>query len=228
VFQVVSSHTKRIIGVTGPFYGTWNDKTIARLDPNILTKLCEGGDLHKYEWSWEDREGYSHKEKGLYYICDGGYHLWPCLICSFKDQLDGSHKKKWSALLESLGKDVECVFGIMKKRFYVLKHPSRFHKMEDIGNIFRTCCILHNMLIDWDVYDEWGYLFDEDDVDIENYTPSPTQQRSNRSGFSRGTARLYVQPDSDEAEEPMLRDAFDDRRDGLIEHYFASRAFTYN
>jgi hypothetical protein len=117
-------------------------------------------------------------------------------------------------------KDVECIFGILKKWFLVLKYPSHFHKMEDIGNVFSTCCVLHNMLLEW----EWDYLFDEDDVDVENYTPSRTQQRSNRPGFSRATARPYVQPDTtDEVlEEPLLRDAFDDRRDGLIEHYFAS------
>jgi hypothetical protein len=115
-FQVVSSHTKKILGITGPFYRTWNDKTIARLDGNVL-KFTEG-DLSTKEWSWQDADGNVHREKGLYMICDGGYHLWPSLICPFKDQMDGSDEKKWSSLLESLQKkDVECVFGILKKTF---------------------------------------------------------------------------------------------------------------
>jgi hypothetical protein len=218
----VSSHTKRILGVAGPFYGTWNDKTIARLDPNIL-KLREGGDLHKKEWTWQDSSGAVHNETDLYYICNGGYHFWPCLICPFKDQIDGSIEQKWSALLESLHKDVECVFSILKKLFQILKHASRFHRMEDIGNIFRKCCILHNMLLEWDGYDEWNFFLDEDDVDVE--IENLTHPGNNRSGFDRSSKRPHVQPDGNAIEEPLLRNAFNNRRDGLIEHYFSSRAF---
>ena len=64
-------------------------------------------------------------EKGFHFICDGGYHTWPQLIDPYKYQLDDSAEWIWSDHLESIGKDVECFFGILKKRFMILKNPMR-------------------------------------------------------------------------------------------------------
>jgi len=61
----------------------------------------------------------------------------------------------WSKHIESLRKDVECTFGILKKRFIFLKNCIRLHHMEDIEHVFRCCCILHNILLNWDGYDDW-------------------------------------------------------------------------
>ena len=59
---------------------------------------------------------------GLYLICDGGYHLWRCLQFPLKDVPD-IWARRWSKRLESVRKDVECAFGILKKRFRILKVP---------------------------------------------------------------------------------------------------------
>jgi len=50
-------------------------------------------------------------------------------------------------MLESLRKDVECTFGILKGRFRILKTAVRLHRAIDIDKVFLTCCILHNMLL---------------------------------------------------------------------------------
>ena len=47
-----------------------------------------------------------------------------------------------------LRKDVECAFGILKKRFRCLRLPILLKSLRDVENLFVTCCILHNMLID--------------------------------------------------------------------------------
>ena len=52
--------------------------------------------------------------------------------------------------MESVRKDVECTFGIMKKRFRMLKLPFTFKRASTISNVFRTCCVLHNMLLEHD------------------------------------------------------------------------------
>jgi hypothetical protein len=54
----------------------------------------------------------------------------------------------WSALCHSVRKDVECVFGSMKKRFRILKVPGLFKYKTDVDNIFFTSCWLHNLLHD--------------------------------------------------------------------------------
>ena len=72
----------------------------------------------------------------------------------FKNQIDGSAESKWSKNLESVRKDVECTFGILKKRFLFLKNPIQHHFPEKIENAFVTCCALHNWLHDWDGWDD--------------------------------------------------------------------------
>ncbi|CAM9511864.1 unnamed protein product, partial [Sphacelaria rigidula] len=49
----------------------------------------------------------------------------------------------WSEALESVRKDVECFFGILKRRFRTLKLGIIFQDEDDIDNMFFTCCILH-------------------------------------------------------------------------------------
>ena len=56
----------------------------------------------------------------------------------------------WSKHLESVRKDVERTFGIMKKRFKVLKTPLLFRDVTFIDDIFVTCCVLNNKLLGHD------------------------------------------------------------------------------
>lgn len=71
-------------------------------------------------------------------------------------------ESKWSVALESVRKDVECFFGILKGRFRILKLGILFRDKEDIDNMFFTYCTLHNMLHAFDGLDEleptvdWG------------------------------------------------------------------------
>lgn len=60
----------------------------------------------------------------------------------------------FSKTLESVRKDVECCFGILKGRFRILKLAIQFHKKEDIDHVFFACCILHNMLHSFDGMDK--------------------------------------------------------------------------
>lgn len=58
------------------------------------------------------------------------------------------HKEiAWSNHLEGIRKDVECTFGILKKRFMCLKQAIRLHTKNEIDNMFFACCILHNILL---------------------------------------------------------------------------------
>jgi len=44
---------------------------------------------------------------------------------------------------------LQCTFGILKSRWRTLKVPSSFQMEERVDAVFHTCCILHNMLLDW-------------------------------------------------------------------------------
>ncbi|CAN0429414.1 unnamed protein product, partial [Pylaiella littoralis] len=60
----------------------------------------------------------------------------------------------FSKRLESVRKDVECFFGILKIRFRILKLAMTYQEQERIDYVFFTCCILHNMLHTFDGMDD--------------------------------------------------------------------------
>jgi len=66
-------------------------------------------------------------------------------------------QKRWSEWVESMRKDVECFFGILKGRWRILKVGMRFRGnaagLETVDNVWKTCCALHNWLLDSDGYD---------------------------------------------------------------------------
>ena len=54
----------------------------------------------------------------------------------------------FSTNLESVRKDVECTFGILKKRWRVLNNGILFRDINVCDKVFTTCCCLHNFLLD--------------------------------------------------------------------------------
>lgn len=232
-FQVVSTPTRRILASTREFYGTWNDKLISRHDETVK-RMRTAHRYTKHNWAFIGSDGEEHTETGLYFICDGGYQSWPVFICPFKDQREGTLPFKWSKHAESIRKDVECTFGILKKRFMILKHPSRFRDQETIGHVFKTCCALHNMLIEFDGYDS-----SEDIAEVEDLGRGRPRLNGTReiTAFSRGERmdfhsrvrasearvgeRLTDPIPMEAAEYVEERERFEAIRNNLIVHYTA-------
>jgi hypothetical protein len=61
---------------------------------------------------------------------------------------------RFSEWLESMRKDVECTFGILKGRWRILKTGIRLHGVDNADKIWLTCCALHNWLLEIDGLDE--------------------------------------------------------------------------
>ena len=99
------------------FWCTINNKTIAQVD-SLFGLLGDKGEfLSGIKWHTYDAAGDKVKHLGAYMIVDGGYHRWCSLVCPYKHQLEGTDMSKWSKNVESVRKDAECVFGILKKQF---------------------------------------------------------------------------------------------------------------
>ena len=234
-FQVVGSHTKRILSVSQWFGGTWNDKSISRCDKVFdLFRKNEGSFLATVKWSVFMDRSCSDKLRflGAYLICDGGYHDWPCLVCPYKHQIPGTSIESWSKNVESVRKDIECIFGILKKRFLFLKHPIRLHCPDKIHRAFVTCCVLHNILLDYDGYENWNYT--EADISVEyNILEDLAELRASKSLNRQGGAGVRssrkeqygavvdVEPAGDTALIAEEKQEFDTRRAALIKHYDA-------
>ena len=84
----------------------------------------------------------------------------------------GEGAMRFSQRLESVRKDVECTFGILKKRWRILKNHMLIHKKARIDNMVFTCAVLHNMLL---VHDEWDD--EDDDYDIAADIPENNMDR---------------------------------------------------
>jgi hypothetical protein len=120
--------------------------------------------------------------RGPWLIVDNGYLKWSTTIPPFK--LSTMEKeRRWSQWLESLRKDVECTFGILKGRWRILKIGIRLGGVEVADNIFKTCCALHNWLLEIDGLDgEWDGVNGQHEVtDVLRHAPAALQ-------------RLYVNP----------------------------------
>jgi hypothetical protein len=85
----------------------------------------------------------------------------------------------FSANLESVRKDVECVFGILKERWSCLQNGFKFWNIKICQQLFVTCCVLHNMMLDEMMKDDSkskigrGVCLPNDGIWLAGHTPKP-------------------------------------------------------
>lgn len=133
-------------------------------------------------------------------------------------------------------KDVEDVFGILKKRFRLLCNAIELHSKDQIDNVFFTSCILHNILLSYDGYDkrwEEAYDWNESNPDDEyDYLYDGTQRRvmetramnrarNGNTPVAEGTMlRPFI---ADHIEEEVQTTHYELRRDLIVHHSVARR-----
>jgi hypothetical protein len=82
-----------------------------------------------------------------YYLADGIYPSWPVFVKGVPVPQQEKHRF-FSMKQASVRKDVECDFGLLKKRFNILAILGRSYSQRILDLIMRACIILHNMIID--------------------------------------------------------------------------------
>ena len=154
-FQITVNHKRQIISSTKGFPGRWNDKTIVRFD-ELAMCITKGTALQNVEFYLSDMNGNRSKYNGVWLLVDNGYLEWPTTIPPFKvTTIQSEHR--WSRWAESMRKDVECTYGILKGRWRILKTGIRVYSLESVDNIWLTCCALHNMLLHVDgLHQNWN------------------------------------------------------------------------
>ncbi len=85
----------------------------------------------------------------MYLICNNGYICWPTTICLYMQLESGGTRLKdlFYTNLESMRKEVECIFGILKSCWGSLDRGFKHWKVKVCGDIFRTFTVLHNMML---------------------------------------------------------------------------------
>ena len=150
-FNVTVDHRRFVRHVACSKPGTMNDKSSVRYDPHVLS--VRQGKYKDYKFKVRGRT-----VSGGWLMSDGGYHRWRCLQCP-RPHDSRRHVRVWSKALESVRKDVECTFGIMKGRFRILKLPIEFHHEQMIDYLFYTCAYLHNRIMR---YQGFGEVWQDD------------------------------------------------------------------
>jgi hypothetical protein len=120
--------------------------------------------------------------------------------------MNGRLKDYFLSKVESLRKDVECVFGILKGRWASLDKGFKYRDVKTCGHIFLTCAVLHIMMLS----------------EMVREGKPPRLQR----GVHLASDGIWLEGPSD-SEPPVpgsanaarrLKDAFDQRRMQLCHH----------
>ena len=133
LLQAVTDHAGYILSWTRSFVGSASDKTICKFD--LFLKALRTVPLFlNFRYAVFARQGAVKILKGVYLICDGGYLKWRILQCGNKHPSD-IDDHYYSENIASVRKDIECVFGRLKRRWrWLLNGTIELRCREDIDN----------------------------------------------------------------------------------------------
>jgi hypothetical protein len=117
--QAVVDHNRRILFLSSLYDSRENDKNITS-DDDFTYKIMMGK-YNDIEFKLYDDSGTLRICKGGYVIVDGDYHNNSCFVDTLHNA-NGLNEVHWSEFVESVRKDVECTFGILKQRFRILRN----------------------------------------------------------------------------------------------------------
>jgi hypothetical protein len=71
---------------------------------------------------------------------------------------------------EAQRKDVERAFGVLQKRFAIVRGPVEYWKLQTLWQIMTCCFILHNMIIEdeRDMPENFRYISNGDPIEPEH------------------------------------------------------------
>ena len=183
-YNATVTHWKQILGTTCGHPGTWNDKSIVLFD-KLIQGVHEGKLLADKEFKLFElnKEGkvVEVRYQGAWFIVDNGYLNWSTTVPPMKHPVS-YEEIRFSEWMESMRKDVECTFGILKGRFTILRHGIRLNSIAQCDKVWKTCCALHNKLLFIDGMDKgWDESNDSISVDSDEEIEIPfSMQRLNR------------------------------------------------
>jgi hypothetical protein len=82
-----------------------------------------------------------------YYLADKIYLDWSTLVKT-KSQPLNAKDHVYAKAQESVRKDIEHTFGVLRARFRIVMNPGRLWSTTDMNDIVTTCVILHNMVVE--------------------------------------------------------------------------------
>lgn len=138
-FLAAVNHNRKFYYVSGAHPGARNDINLCNMDP-VLVKAKADALYADKTFSVKLQDG-THSIKGMWTINDCGMPRWRCMQQPLKWDVR-PNVARWSKRFESVRKDVECAFGILKKRFGWLSGTIRVRDQAVIENVVKVCMLL--------------------------------------------------------------------------------------
>jgi Plant transposon protein len=142
VLEAVADHNLFFWHAAFGFPGTHNDINI--LDQSPLWKSMLDGSFHRdFDFHfWINGQRFVN----LFLLADGIY-LSSGRFCKTFTQPIGEEKKKYAVWQEATRKDIERAFGVLQRKFQIMKKLIEQWFIEDICDMMYTCLILHNWMV---------------------------------------------------------------------------------
>ena len=125
------------------YAGSLNDINIWEQSP-LLTSFVDGTFTRSVDFEFFINDRSFTK---LFMLADG---IYPELsrVAKTVDEPRGHGKKLYAKWQESCRKDIERAFGVLQRKFQVLKRPIEQWFLSDINRIVESTIILHNMMVE--------------------------------------------------------------------------------
>ncbi|XP_048620144.1 uncharacterized protein LOC125590576 [Brassica napus] len=136
-----------MVGSIDCMHWEWKNCPTAWKDINVLDRSPVFDDILQGRAPKVKFKVNNHTYRMAYYLTDGIYPNWSTFVQSIPLP-QGPKAEKFAKKQESARKDVEWAFGVLQSRFAIVKHPALLWDKEKIGNIMKTCVILHNMIVE--------------------------------------------------------------------------------
>lgn len=138
----------RFIHVSRILPGAKNDKSAIMQDDFLCRVLREDPLYTQSTATLQMSKDTTVLHTGAYVLVDGGYYGWPTTVSPIAHAREVGGEVIWNKHHESLRKVVECAFGILKARWLILATRIERRDEHAVGEIFKVCCCLHNMILD--------------------------------------------------------------------------------
>ena len=87
---------------------------------------------------------------------------------------------------EAKRKDIERAFGILQARFHILTSGCRLWDRFAMSSVIRTCVILHNLIIDYEIKHNVDSTYIEDSMYVPKHPCTLIPRQQNQTGEIRG------------------------------------------
>ena len=153
ILEAVADAERRFVHFYWGTPGAQNDINVLRAS-TLLDKLCDGSYPSTHFCLGEE------SFELPYLFVDGIYPSWSCFAGTQTVANDPAWEK-FKTIQESVRKDVECAFGLLKKMWKIVQRPLLKRRTLFMEKIVKTVLILHNMNIDDRIYEGRRDLSDE-------------------------------------------------------------------